>query len=133
MRSAALAAVRMQIAGRASGETLVKTAAAEAAAVTDVRSRVRAQTAGAAALYEAGRAADGRPFYDAAVTSARSLTDPQARGYALLDIVRGLSPYRTQLPLGELALESQTAAEQIKDQDQRNVLLREIQAARTAP
>jgi hypothetical protein len=123
----------MKIVERSVVETLLKKAEAEAAAVTDVRARVRTQTAAAAVLYEAGLSGDGRPFYDAAVASARELTDPQARGYALLDIVRGLSPYRTQLPLGELAAESQSAAEQIKDQDQRNILLREIQAARTAP
>lgn len=130
---AKLAVVKMTVAGKDAAQPILKQAAEQAATIADPRKRVRTQSNAAARLYDGGRGEEGKAFYDAALATAAGLTDPQARGYALLDVVEALSPHRTLLPLAQLTVEAEAAAMQMKDQDQRTILLRQIQAVRTAP
>jgi hypothetical protein len=130
---AELAVQKRAIGGMDLAQPVLKQAADQAAAVTDERKRVRAQSHAAARLYDGGLSEQGKAFFDAAVKTAAGLTDPQARGYALLDVVEALRAHRTQLPLAQLTVDAEAAANQMKDQDQKTVLLRQIQSVRTAP
>lgn len=130
---AELAAMKIKIAGQDAAQPLLQATKEQAAAISDPRVRVRTQSAAAARLYDGGRSDEGKALFEAAVASAAGLTDPQARGYALLDIVESLSTHRTQVPLGQLTVDAEAAANQIKDQDQRVVLLQRVQTIRSAP
>lgn len=124
----ALAAARRVTGDQSKSDAALKSAKELAAGISEARLRVRTQAAVAAVLYRADQPESGKVMLDAAVDSARSITDPQGKAYALSEIFEALSPYRTRVPISSLLTEAGEAARQMKDLDQQGVLLRHLQS-----
>lgn len=123
-----LAAARTLTGDKTKSAAALETAKQLAAGISDVRLRVRTQAAVAAALYRADQPDLGKALLDAAVDSARSISEPQGKAYALSEIFEALSPYRTRVPISSLLTEAGEAARQMTNLDQQGILLRHLQS-----